>query len=123
MIYLASPYSDNIEDNYAILQEVMWQHFQTNPTVIWYSPILHWHHTAERFSGPTNWEAYDHHNHHMLKISTQLLVLAIDGWVESKGVRKEIEWAKEMRIPYNFVDEYGRLTTPDDLPEDALLWL
>lgn len=108
MIYLASPYSNNIPDNYQKTSDFMWKQFLSSSQEVWYSPILHWHHVSTVNEGPSDWVPYRNHNHHMLRLSSQLLILTLDGWETSAGVAMELQWAKEMEIPYLYIDETGQ---------------
>lgn len=100
-IYLASPYSHPSElvrhQRYLAVAEVCASFLRDNITV--YSPIVHCHELAKRHSLPKGFDFWEYHNYEMLKPASQLLVLELDGWKESKGLKGEIEFAIAHSIP------------------------
>mgnify|MGYP001810783450 CR=1 FL=1 len=94
-LYLASPYS---HDNPEIMQmryfgamdataHLLKQH------VAVYSPIVHCHEIAKVHELPTDFEFWMRYNYRMLSAARKLLVLTLDGWDKSVGVRAEITYA------------------------------
>jgi hypothetical protein len=75
---------------------------------VWvYSPIVHCHEIAVKHGLPTDaafWSAY---NHALVRTSVGLLVLAIDGWKESRGLAMEIAWADELKLPIRALNPKG----------------
>ena len=63
-----------------------------------FSPISHSHPIAEEGGLPTSWEFWEKYDIEVLKMCSQVIVLMIDGWKESKGVDAEIEIAKSLGI-------------------------
>lgn len=100
MIYVASPYSHELSS----VQQIRYIHVLDFCAYLlknrfWcYSPIIHCHKLANTHSLPTDFEFWKDYAFHMLKCSSGLFVLAIDGWKESKGVTYEIDFAKQIGI-------------------------
>ena len=93
LIYLASPYTHHSP-------EVVTQRFNDvclasaklmNLGIFIYSPIAHTHPVALAGSLPTSWEFWAKYDEMMLKACSELWILTLDGWAESKGVAGEIE--------------------------------
>ena len=66
-----------------------------------YSPIVHGH-PLVRFGLPTDWAFWQRFDTECLRRCNEMVVLQIDGWRESEGVRAEIELASAMgkRVSY-----------------------
>ena len=64
-----------------------------------YSPIVHCHELAKQFALPRDFEFWKEYNIAMLGLCSDIYILGIDGWRESKGVAAEIEYAKLVQIP------------------------
>ena len=100
MIYLASPYSHPDpfvrEQRYLMAAKALSELLAAE---CWaYSPIVHCHELAKIVDLPTHsafWRRYDFH---MLSLSTELLVLMLEGWKTSEGVREEIAEAARLNI-------------------------
>lgn len=103
--YLASPYTDpdpRVEEfrfNSA-MDAVCW--LLDHRTTV-YSPIVHFHPIATTHNLPSDIQFWRDHNLAMLIEAKELLILQIDGWDKSSGVRWEIEHAKENNLPINLV--------------------
>ena len=70
-----------------------------------YSPITHSHPIAQAGALPANWEYWEKYDRIFLSMSKKMIVLRLDGWEHSIGLRKEIEIAKEMGLPIEYCDE------------------
>lgn len=68
-----------------------------------FSPIAHHHPIAQRHVMPTDWEFWKRIDTAMLASSVGMRVLMMPGWEKSVGVTAEIEIAKELGIPVEFV--------------------
>lgn len=101
--YLASPYTHPDfyiqNDRYNAAEEAAFALFSAGyPT---YSPILHWHPTATEYD-PNNllgghyWELA---NLPFLIAAKTLILLPLEGWRRSRGVRRELEAAKTWKLP------------------------
>lgn len=70
-----------------------------------YSPITHTHILSEiKEDGglPKTWEFWERQDIAFLECSKHLAVLCLPGWLESRGVRAEILYAQENKIPRSF---------------------
>lgn len=99
--YLASPYSHKDP-------AVMQHRFEcAEHALAWllsarrwtYSPIVHCHAMAQCFNFPTDAKFWEEYNHAMIRRSSGLIVLLIDGVMESKGVKEEREFAASLQLP------------------------
>src|SRR5215472_8068444 len=100
-IYVAGPYSHedaNVrEQRYIALNNfTLWLAFYRQLTP--YSPITHWHEIAKANTLPTEFEFWTRVNHDMLKGASAIYLLMLDGWDKSRGVKYEIELAKNYTI-------------------------
>lgn len=100
VLYLASPYS---HPDPAVRQQRYEQVLEATRLLmlhghlVW-APIVYTHHLAEA-GLPTDWGFWEAFDRAMLSRCDALWVLALDGWLESKGVDEEIGAAWDMRIP------------------------
>jgi hypothetical protein len=113
MIYVASPYTHRdehvMQERYEAVcgfcaQATCARHFV-------YSPIAHWHPIAQEYFLPRDAVWWSDYNEHMLKLSHQLWVIRLDGWVESKGVLNEVRVAKENAIKVSYYLKGGTRCT------------
>lgn len=106
MIYLASPYSHPDKDvqnaRYEQALTAVAYFAQSGLTI--YSPIVHWHQVAASHDLPTQFEFWADQNKSMLQKANQLIVLNIEGWESSKGVKQEMTWAEKLNIPISFTN-------------------
>lgn len=116
MIYLASPYthSDSLimKTRFLLAEQVTARLIQQGRFV--YSPIVHCHAMSERYALPTTFDFWKAYNFDMIRHASELYVLSIDGWEESKGVRGELEFARQFTLPIFYVDEEGYFLGPDN---------
>jgi hypothetical protein len=123
MIYLASPYSAKIHDCAADMpncRDEVTEHkryieacyacgmlMMNGDTV--YSPIAHWHLIDRLMQGSIGYEDYLAADFEMIDLCSELHVLMLDGWKESRGVTLEIEYAKLKNKPVKYLklDEQG----------------
>ena len=100
MIYLASPYS---HPDMHVREDRFWQACMEAARMIKagelvYSPVAH-SHWISTFGLPGGWDFWRAHSLAMLRRCDELVVLELDGWQDSEGVRREIEAALAMGIP------------------------
>jgi len=95
LIYVASPYSGNEEENYQKICHVCVDIITSTPFAV-FSPIVHWHKIAQAYTLATDAEYWWHLNREYLHKADVLMVVQMKGWRESKGVTQEIE--KELDI-------------------------
>lgn len=104
MIYLGQPYShpDKAvqEARYEAALAACAACFHRGIAV--FSPIAHWHPVAKHHSLPTNAEPFELINHHMISLANQVLVLGLDGWEKSAGLREEVFVAHKLFKPLFF---------------------
>ena len=104
--YLASPYShkDNtfrIKRYEDALRAV--KYFFDRKLVV-YSPIVNTHPLAEMFDMPEGFEHYEKYDTVMLKNAVGVIVLESEGWIQSRGVQFEIDYAKNvLNIPVYYI--------------------
>jgi hypothetical protein len=103
--YLASPYSHSDpfvrEERYlramqvlkGLLEKRMWT----------FSPIVHCHELKKIADLPHEHEFWLDYDCHILKQCDELLVLRIEGWETSRGVKMEMDFAKANSIPISFL--------------------
>lgn len=113
MLYLGLPYSHPdpvVRDQRARQGELACIYFFKIGVPV-YCPIVHWHDTAIRFHLPTDAGPWKTQNYGILTRSTQMGILKLEGWRESKGLAGEIEVALEARVPIKLY----KLLTPERL--------
>lgn len=105
MNYLAGPYhsvhSHIKERRYNQLTFVAAQLMKRGEVI--FSPITHCHYLAQEhasFEGPDFWLTQDLA---ILRRCDKLLVLQLDGWENSVGLKREIEFATEHNIPVEYI--------------------
>lgn len=69
-----------------------------------FSPISHTHPIAEAGGLPLGWDFWEGFDRAYIGHSRKLIVLRIEGWKESTGVRAEIVIAQEAGIPVEYID-------------------
>jgi hypothetical protein len=103
MIYLASPYSHPDppirEARFNAACRATAELVLAGRAV--FSPIVHGH-PLVRFGLPTDWSFWQRFDEEHLRLCDEVLVLQIDGWRESVGVRAEVEFAAALgnRVAY-----------------------
>jgi Domain of unknown function (DUF1937) len=106
MIYLASPYShhDSLvrQATFGAACRATARLIQAGRTV--FSPIVHGH-PLVRFGLPTDWAFWQRHDREYLRHCDEVVVLQIDGWQESEGVRAEVELARELGKRITYLDQ------------------
>lgn len=109
LIYLAVPYSHPDpavrQERFEKVNSMAARLMQAGYLI--FSPISHTHPIALAGGLPTGWEYWQAYDRAVLKSCSAMLVYALHGWRESKGVAGEIAIAQELGIPVRYVDEYG----------------
>lgn len=106
IVYLASPYTSHAsdpsvktrieEERYqSCLDQVRFsldhaQHFTV------YSPVLHYHPVAVKHGLPGDYAFWKRHNDDLLAVASEVWVLCLKGWKESKGVAGEVAYAESL---------------------------
>ncbi len=104
MIYLASPYSDPDplvrEQRFVVACEAAAALLRSGTAV--FSPIVHGHPLAA-FGVPTGGEFWSEHDQQMLARCDEVVVLTLDGWRDSMGVRNELSLASTLGKPVRYL--------------------
>lgn len=105
MYYLASPYSDPDpfirEERYLRAARVLANLLEQKKWT--FSPIVHCHELKKIVDLPYEHEFWLEYDCHILKRCSKLLVLRIDGWEKSRGVRMEMDFATANGIPIEYI--------------------
>lgn len=109
--YLASPYAskDPKVMNYRKIKACNTIVSLLDKGVYAISPIAHNTNlvTESYYTLPTGWDFWKPYDFAMIKACDALLVLTIDGWEDSFGVTAEIEYAKELEMDVQYINEDG----------------
>ncbi len=104
MIYLASPYThvdagvrESRFDSACLATSTL---MRAGLSV--YSPIVH-SHPLVRYGLPIEWEFWRAHDCEHLRRCDEVMVLTLDGWKSSRGVKAEIELAIELDLPIRYL--------------------
>jgi hypothetical protein len=104
MIYLASPYSDPNPNIMQLRYDLVCEACAglAKMTLVVYSPIAHWHPIATKYNLPKSHHFWRSHNYTMIRLCDQFLILTIDGWEASEGIKDDKKYAlgKEKLIRY-----------------------
>jgi hypothetical protein len=111
MIYLASPYTHPDpavrEARFRAACRQAAEMFRCGIPV--FSPIAYSHAIAEH-GLPLEWDFWERFDRAFLDVCTEVWVLTLDGWRESRGVQAEIVLARQMGKPVSFVEPRDALT-------------
>lgn len=105
LIYLASPYSNPVSEIrvYRYKKAVECAADLIRQGYLVFSPIAHSHHIAQRlgkdFEGFESWREFDLR---MLTSCDILVIVEVEGWEESCGIKVELKKAHKLRIPIKF---------------------
>lgn len=99
--YLASPYTHDDQSvvERRVSQAMEYTADQLNQGIYVYSPIVHCHELATLHSLPTDADFWWGFNSTMIRSCKELIVLQLDDWLKSKGVKQEINYAEFLGIP------------------------
>lgn len=100
MIYLACPYT---HPDPKVREQRFLQVNKTAAKLISlgygvFSPISQCHPIAQEGELPTSWEYWKEYDEKILSICSELCILTLDGWRESKGIQGEVKIAREKGI-------------------------
>lgn len=111
MIYLASPYSHKdpliMKTRFFLAEQVTASLLDSGRYV--YSPIVHCHEIAWKYSLRTDFDFWQGYNRDMIRRCDTLMILDIVGWKESKGVRGEYEFAQLCGFHPQLINADGRI--------------
>lgn len=68
-----------------------------------FCPIAHTHPIALHCELPTGWDYWGRYDRDMLARSAKLLVVKMGGWDTSSGIAGEIEIARELGLPIEYL--------------------
>ncbi len=114
-IYLASPYTSPDKNQricrYGQVCLITAQLLREGHLV--FSPIAHGH-ALEGYGLPAEFEFWQRHCLSFLETwATDLWVLTLRGWEDSRGVNAEIEFARQRGMPVSLVNLIGRMEPYD----------
>lgn len=106
LVYLATPYSHEVlavrEHRFEVVNRVAAELMSEGIYI--YSPISHTHSIAMAGGLPTDWEFWGGYCRAMLASCVKVIVLRQEGWQNSTGVTAELDIAREMGLPVEFID-------------------
>lgn len=97
MLYIAQPYVHNYlpirEERYRNALKVLFDFHKAG--ILAYSPIVHWHPVDVTYSRGVTREYLMEHSKLMVKLCWGLVVVEMNGWMNSEGVYAEYKVAKK----------------------------
>jgi len=113
VLYVASPYyHDNpwvMIERYAAVSKFCLLLLSQGYCPI--SPIMIWHPVAEAIG--IDEDAVLRADKQLITKCDSLVVFTLNGWQDSKGVAKEVEWARELKLPVRYMNEKDIIVTLD----------
>lgn len=107
-IYIAIPYSSvDKEASFRIANKVASEQYKLGNIV--YSPISHSHPIAIQEGLPGGFEFWEKIDFEFIRWADYVLVVKMEGWKESTGVRKEIEYCKSIGKLVYYLDLFTRV--------------
>lgn len=101
MIYVASPYThpdaDVRHERYLLVRDYTADLLKAKVNA--YSPIVHCHDMSIECGLPFTADFWENYNFDMIRRCDGLIVLTLDGWEKSVGIKGEMACAGEERIP------------------------
>jgi Domain of unknown function (DUF1937) len=125
LIYLAGPYTHKDKD---IMQERVDQTIEClayfcnhAKGLCLYSPVVHWNQVATKHTLPHDFTYWIQQDFHMIKKSTAMWILTLDGWQGSYGLGQEVEYADSINREILYVKkEKDSFVLTDTSTDDAL---
>lgn len=106
MIYLASPYSNPHQSvkivRYQMARLACLEFMRRGQTV--FSPIVYGHQFHMLDGTPGDMHYWKEFNLRMIRASSEMQVLKLDGWEASAGVKFEIEYSRVCGMPLSYVE-------------------
>ena len=105
MIYLASPYShpDPVVREQRYVEACRATAILMRHKLVVFSPIVYSAHLAENWGVGNLHETWYPIDDWVLSRADWMLVLQLDGWIESVGIRHEVEVARQQGVPIDWV--------------------
>ncbi len=104
--YLALPYTHEdgyIENCRAEISDCIAAYLTSQGRVV-FAPISAWHHIAKKYKLPGNFEYWAILDEEFIKRCDKLLVIKLNGWKESKGLKLELKLANKYGKPIEYID-------------------
>lgn len=105
MIFLSIPYThenaDVVEYRVSIAQKTV--AFYLNKGEVVYCPIAFFHNIGKQNNIPLTWAHWKEQCKNIIAMCNKLVVVMIEGWEASTGVTEEIQLAKDLNIPVEYV--------------------
>ena len=106
LVYLASPYSHPDpaikEQRYRDVLKVLAD--LTKAGIVAYSPIIHNHPIARDHNLAGDWDFWNRIDRVFLSRCSKMIVVQLEGWDVSIGIRDEIAMAQEFGIPIQYME-------------------
>lgn len=106
LIYLASPYTHLnplvMEERFKAVCKIAAMFMAKGFYIL--SPIAHTHPIAMAGKLPVDWQYWEGYDTTIIKCCKCLLVLKLEGWKDSTGVKAEIKIAEELGVPVEYVE-------------------
>jgi len=109
MVYVGAPYWDSDENvrNYRRRKAIEYSELLFRKGIPFYSPLMY----SERFAKNNAKEGYWlAHGLAMVNVCTEMRVICLPGWEESKGLQGEIKRAEGLDIPIKYIEKFSRIS-------------
>lgn len=106
IIFISSPYShpDDAIRNENYVKVCKYVADLTSKGHIAISPIVYGHTLLNFKEMPSDWDFWQNFCISLLDKCDEMIIYKMEGWGRSRGIAKEIEYAKSKNIPINFVE-------------------
>lgn len=110
LIYLASPYthkSKYVRNQRRLANQAACAFFtdEAYPNILVYSPLAHWGQIADQYGLPPDFDFWAQRDFFIIQKSSAVWVLPLDGWQNSKGISLELEYARDINRPVQFIQD------------------
>ena len=105
IVYLCVPYShedESVRDYRANMADKMAAHLMEKGNIV-FSPISHSHRIAPNLGNSNETDFWLKQDLPFLAIADEVVVLKLDGWDKSKGIKIELEHAQKRGIPIRWI--------------------
>lgn len=109
--YLAIPYShedESVMQWRAEVSDFIFSKLSNQGRKI-YAPISSCHHVAKKYGMPRNWEFWEALDREFIKVCKRIVVIQLEGWETSTGVKAELKLAEQYGVEIEFLDPYEYL--------------
>ena len=70
-----------------------------------FCPIAHTHPIAVRCELPRGWDYWKRYDEEMISRASKLVVVKMEGWLDSKGIAGEVRIADGLGLPVEFMED------------------